>query len=94
MTAPSEPAELGEPGEAQAPAGAAAPATSAAAVAGAAAAAGRVARRLPPLLRERAFRRYWSAQTVSMLGDQVGRGAAPPGPRPPAPAADRQAPGA
>src|SRR4051794_41978511 len=25
----------------------------------------------PPLLREPAFRRYWSAQTVSLFGDQV-----------------------
>jgi MFS family permease len=33
--------------------------------------AGRVARRVPPLLRDRAFRRYWSAQTISMFGDQV-----------------------
>jgi MFS family permease len=30
-----------------------------------------VARRVPPLLRERVFRRYWSAQSISMLGDQV-----------------------
>lgn len=27
--------------------------------------------RVPPLLRERVFRRYWSAQSISMLGDQV-----------------------
>jgi MFS family permease len=27
--------------------------------------------RVPPLLRERVFRSYWSAQTISMLGDQV-----------------------
>ncbi len=27
--------------------------------------------RIPPLLRERVFRRYWSAQSISMLGDQV-----------------------
>ena len=33
--------------------------------------AGRVARRVPPLLRDRPFRRYWSAQTISMFGDQV-----------------------
>jgi MFS family permease len=31
----------------------------------------RLRRRLPPLLRERVFRRYWSAQSISMLGDQV-----------------------
>lgn len=30
-----------------------------------------VAPRVPPLLRERVFRRYWSAQSISMLGDQV-----------------------
>jgi MFS family permease len=29
------------------------------------------ARWLPPLLREVAFRRYWSGQTVSLFGDQV-----------------------
>src|SRR6202044_3788180 len=33
--------------------------------------AGRLARRVPPLLRDRPFRRYWSAQTISMFGDQV-----------------------
>jgi len=33
---------------------------------------GRVTRRVPPLLRERPFRRYWSAQTISMFGDQIG----------------------
>jgi MFS family permease len=27
--------------------------------------------RIPPLLRERTFRRYWSAQSVSMFGDQI-----------------------
>jgi MFS family permease len=27
--------------------------------------------RVPPLLRERTFRRYWSAQSISMFGDQV-----------------------
>jgi MFS family permease len=43
----------------------------------AAPAAGRVARRVPPLLRDRAFRRYWSAQTVSMFGDQIGSIAMP-----------------
>lgn len=32
--------------------------------------AGLVAR-VPPLLRGRAFRRYWSAQTISMFGDQI-----------------------
>ncbi len=34
-------------------------------------AAGAVIGRVPPLLRERVFRRYWSAQSISMLGDQV-----------------------
>jgi MFS family permease len=29
------------------------------------------ASKIPPLLRERAFRRYWSGQTISMFGDQV-----------------------
>jgi MFS family permease len=33
--------------------------------------------RLPELLRERAFRRYWSAQTISMFGDQVSSVAVP-----------------
>jgi MFS family permease len=28
-------------------------------------------RRLPPLLRDRVFRRYWESATVSMFGDQV-----------------------
>jgi len=37
----------------------------------AAAAGGQLARRAPPLLRDRPFRRYWSAQTISMFGDQV-----------------------
>ena len=32
---------------------------------------GRLAARIPPLLRERAFRRYWSGQTISMFGDQI-----------------------
>ena len=32
---------------------------------------GRLARRVPPLLQDRLFRRYWSAQTISMFGDQV-----------------------
>jgi MFS family permease len=40
-------------------------------------AAGRLARRVPPLLRDRPFRRYWSAQTVSMFGDQVSSVAMP-----------------
>jgi MFS family permease len=31
----------------------------------------RRAGRVPPLLRERVFRSYWSAQSISMLGDQV-----------------------
>jgi MFS family permease len=31
----------------------------------------RLAGRVPPLLRDRPFRRYWSAQTISMFGDQV-----------------------
>ena len=36
------------------------------------ASAGRAgARRIPALLRDRPFRRYWSAQTISMCGDQV-----------------------
>jgi MFS family permease len=29
------------------------------------------ASKIPPLLRERAFRRYWSGQTISMFGDQI-----------------------
>jgi MFS family permease len=32
---------------------------------------GRLAGRVPPLLRDRPFRRYWSAQTISMFGDQI-----------------------
>jgi MFS family permease len=28
--------------------------------------------RIPPLLRDRVFRRYWSAATISMFGDQIG----------------------
>jgi len=32
---------------------------------------------LPPLLRERVFRRYWGASTVSMFGDQVSSIAVP-----------------
>jgi MFS family permease len=31
----------------------------------------RLASRVPALLRERTFRRYWSAQTISMFGDQI-----------------------
>ena len=31
----------------------------------------RPASRVPALLRERTFRRYWSAQTISMFGDQI-----------------------
>jgi MFS family permease len=31
----------------------------------------RLASRAPALLRERTFRRYWSAQTISMFGDQI-----------------------
>lgn len=34
--------------------------------------AGRLSRRVPPLLRDRPFRRYWSGQTISMFGDQIG----------------------
>lgn len=30
-----------------------------------------VARRVPVLLRDRQFRRYWGAQTISMFGDQI-----------------------
>jgi hypothetical protein len=33
--------------------------------------------RVPELLREREFRRYWSAQTISMFGDQVSSVAIP-----------------
>ncbi|GAA1896136.1 MFS transporter [Streptantibioticus ferralitis] len=33
--------------------------------------------RIPALLRERAFRRYWTGQTVSLLGDQVSQIAIP-----------------
>lgn len=36
-----------------------------------AAAPGRRMSRIPPLLRETAFRRYWGAQSVSLFGDQV-----------------------
>jgi MFS family permease len=32
---------------------------------------GRIASRIPPLLRDRAFRRYWNGQTISMFGDQI-----------------------
>src|SRR5215467_6943928 len=31
----------------------------------------RIASRIPELLRDQAFRRYWSGQTVSMFGDQI-----------------------
>ena len=31
----------------------------------------RLASRIPDLLRDRAFRRYWSGQTISMFGDQI-----------------------
>ncbi|MFG2769113.1 MFS transporter [Streptomyces sp. NPDC048350] len=31
----------------------------------------RVAERIPALLRERTFRRYWTGQTVSLVGDQI-----------------------
>jgi MFS family permease len=34
-------------------------------------AAARLAAKVPALLRQRQFRRYWSAQTISMFGDQV-----------------------
>ena len=33
--------------------------------------ASRLASRIPPLLRDAVFRRYWSAQTISMFGDQI-----------------------
>jgi MFS family permease len=39
--------------------------------AGPAAAGGRLTSRIPGLLLDRAFRRYWSAQTISMFGDQI-----------------------
>ncbi|HEX3491271.1 MAG TPA: MFS transporter [Streptosporangiaceae bacterium] len=32
----------------------------------------RVSARVPPLLRDRPFRRYWNGQTISMFGDQIG----------------------
>ena len=32
---------------------------------------GRLTSRIPPLLRETAFRRYWGAQSVSMAGDEI-----------------------
>ncbi|HEY8046490.1 MAG TPA: MFS transporter [Streptosporangiaceae bacterium] len=35
------------------------------------AAPGRLTSRIPPLLRETAFRRYWGAQSISLVGDQV-----------------------
>ena len=31
----------------------------------------RLSFRVPPLLRDRTFRRYWSAQSISMFGDQI-----------------------
>jgi MFS family permease len=31
----------------------------------------RLTSRIPPLLRETAFRRYWSAQSISLVGDQI-----------------------
>jgi MFS family permease len=31
----------------------------------------RITARIPAMLRERAFRRYWSGQTISMFGDQI-----------------------
>jgi MFS family permease len=39
--------------------------------AGAGAGGGRIVSRIPPLLRGREFRRYWSGQTISMFGDQI-----------------------
>ncbi|MFI1809765.1 hypothetical protein ACH414_05405 [Streptomyces sp. NPDC020422] len=30
-----------------------------------------IAARIPALLRERSFRRYWAGQTVSSVGDQI-----------------------
>jgi MFS family permease len=33
---------------------------------------GWASRRVPPLLRDRPFRRYWNGQTISMFGDQIG----------------------
>jgi MFS family permease len=30
-----------------------------------------IRRKIPPLLRDTAFRRYWSGQTISMFGDQI-----------------------
>ena len=32
---------------------------------------GRRTSRIPPLLRETAFRRYWGAQSISLFGDQI-----------------------
>jgi hypothetical protein len=32
---------------------------------------GRLASRISPLLRETAFRRYWGAQSISLVGDQI-----------------------
>ncbi len=31
----------------------------------------RLAARIPDLLADRSFRRYWSGQTISMFGDQI-----------------------
>jgi len=39
--------------------------------AGAAGLVRRAASRIPPLLKDTTFRRYWSAQTISMFGDQI-----------------------
>jgi MFS family permease len=39
--------------------------------AGASSLGGRVAPRVPALLRDRTFRRYWSGETISMFGDQI-----------------------
>jgi hypothetical protein len=35
------------------------------------AAPGRLTSRVPALLRETAFRRYWGAQSISLFGDQI-----------------------
>ncbi|MBC9716247.1 MFS transporter [Streptomyces sp. TRM66268-LWL] len=32
---------------------------------------GAIGRRVPPLLRDQGFRRYWTGQTVSLVGDQI-----------------------
>ena len=39
--------------------------------AGASSLGGRVAARVPALLHDRTFRRYWSGETISMFGDQI-----------------------